>query len=430
MSAKRIAVVGTGITGLSAAWALCRHHDVVVYEREDRLGGHSNTVEIELGGKTVPVDTGFIVYNEVNYPNLTALFRELGVATDDSNMSFAVSARGGRLEWGGDNLGTVFAQKRNLLNPVFLLMLRDIMRFNREAKADMLSGAIAGLSLGAYLESRRYGQSFLKDYLLPMGAAIWSAPIEAMRGFPAESFIRFFDNHALLAGFEGRHAWRTVRGGSREYVSRIKAPFADRVRLSTAVVAVTREADGVRVRDARGGEDKFDEVVIAAHGDEALAMLTDADTTEQAILGSFGYQMNDAWLHADENLMPRRHGVWASWNYMASETPDGIGAVSVSYWMNRLQNIDRQHPVFVSLNPLVEPDPTKVFRRFSYSHPLFDAGAIAAQGSISEIQGRRHTWFGGSYCGFGFHEDGLRAGLEMARALGAPAPWLNHADAA
>jgi predicted NAD/FAD-binding protein len=430
MGKKRIAVVGTGVTGLGAAWALSREHEVIVYERETRLGGHSNTIEVETHGRRIPVDTGFIVYNEVNYPHLTALFRALNVVTEESCMSFSVSARGGRIEWAGDNLGTVFAQKRNALNPVFLVMLRDILRFNREAKADLQSGALAGLTLGAYLDARRYGKGFLRDYLLPMGAAIWSAPLEAMRGFPAESFVRFFDNHALLSGFEGRHLWRTVTGGSREYVARVSAPFAGSVRLGTPVVSVTREAGGVRVRDGLGGEDTFDDVVIAAHGDEALAMLSDADAHERAILGRFTYQMNDAWLHSDERLMPRRRSVWTSWNYLSGETPDGLGAVSVTYWMNRLQNIDRRIPIFVTLNPLQAPDPAKVHRRITYHHPLFDAGAIAAQARLSDIQGRRRTWFCGSYCGHGFHEDGLRAGLEVAAALDAPAPWMRRAAAA
>ena len=427
MAGNRIAVIGTGIAGLGAAWALSRHADIVVYEREARLGGHSNTLEIDAGGRRIPVDTGFIVYNEVNYPNLKALFAHLGVATEASDMSFAVSARGGRVEWAGDSLATVFAQKRNAINPVFLAMLRDILRFNREAKVDLNSGALAGMTLGEYLKARRYGKAFLRDYLLPMGAAIWSAPLDAMRGFPAESFLRFFDNHALLEGFEGRHAWRTVSGGSREYVAKISAPFRDRIRLATPVVSVTRLADGVVVRDARGGEERFDEIVIAAHADQALSMLADADAAERDILGRFGFQPNDAWLHSDPALMPRRRGVWASWNYLSREASDADGAVSVSYWMNRLQNIDRSLPVFVTLNPLKEPDPALVHARISYDHPVFDAGAMEAQGRMDDIQGRRRTWFCGAWTGFGFHEDGLRAGLSVAARLGAPAPWMREA---
>jgi predicted NAD/FAD-binding protein len=263
-----------------------------------------------------------------------------------------------------------------------------------------------------------------------MGGAIWSAPLDSVRSFPAESFVRFFANHALLSGFDGRHAWRTVSGGSRAYVARISAPFADRVRLATPVVGVERGPDGVRVRDARGGEDRFDEVVIAAHGDEALAMLSDADATEQAVLGRFPYQENDAWLHSDPALMPRRTSIWASWNYLSGMRTSGEAAVAVSYWMNRLQGIDPALPLFVTLNPLKEPDPAKVHARMTYHHPLFDAGAIVAQGRLPEIQGRRNTWFCGSYCGYGFHEDGLRAGLEVATALGVRLPWQVQAKQA
>ncbi|RJF89965.1 FAD-dependent oxidoreductase [Oleomonas cavernae] len=422
---RRIAVVGTGIAGLAAAYFLKDRHDVVVYEKDARLGGHANTVTVDYDGAGIAVDTGFIVYNEVNYPELARLFADLGVETDASNMSFSVSAGDGALEWAGDNLRTVFAQKRNLARPRFLGMLRDIARFNRQAAIDLGTGGLGDLSLGDYIARGRYGDAFRRDYLLPMGAAIWSTPAADMMAFPAASFIRFFNNHALLRGLDDRHQWRTVRGGSQRYVNRIAAALGARVRLACPVVAIERDAFGVTLRDAGGHQDRFDEVVLATHGDQALKLLATPTDAERRLLGAFRYAGNHAVLHRDPTLMPRRRAIWSSWNYLSSRADrrDECRTVSLCYWMNRLQNIDHDRPLFVSLNPPRNLREDLVFARFDYEHPMFDAAAIAAQRRLAEIQGANRVWFAGSYCGNGFHEDGLRAAIAVANALDAPPAW-------
>ena len=420
----RVAVIGTGISGLGAAWLLDQAHETVVYEADGRIGGHSNTVDVPnpLTGGTLPVDTGFIVYNHRTYPNLIRLFETLGVETDPSNMSFGVSLGEGELEYASGSPLNLFAQGRNLLRPSHYRMLREILRFHLEASA-LLEFDDRGPTLGEYLDERGFADAFVDRHLLPMGAAIWSATPERIMAFPARSFARFLDNHGLLS-LRSRPRWMTVRGGSRAYVERITAGFADRIRVGHPVVAIERQPTGVRVRDARGGEDVFDQVVVAAHADQALAMLVRPTPAERRVLGSFHYSANEAVLHADPALMPRRRRAWASWNYLAPDfDPDAQTRVSVTYWMNRLQNIDHRVPVFVSLNPTVQPSPQKVFRTFHYDHPQFDTAAERAQGSVPLIQGADRVWFCGSYLGWGFHEDGLASGLAVAEALGAPCPW-------
>ncbi len=420
---QRIAVIGTGISGLSAAWLLRDRHQVTVYEKDNRLGGHANTRVVDYDGAAIPVDTGFIVYNEVNYPHLTRLFASLGVATDESNMSFSVSAGDGRLEWAGESLRTVFAQKRNLARPRFLGMLRDILRFNRDAAADLAAGRLDGLSLGEYLASGGFGEAFRRDYLLPMGAAIWSTPAADMMAFPAASFIRFFANHALLRGLDDRHQWRTVRGGSRAYVETIGRDLGGAVRLSCAAVRIERDAFGATVIDATGNRERYDAVVLATHADQALALLDRPDDGERRILGAFRYTDNLAVLHRDAGQMPRRRAVWSSWNYLTGKGHAG-DTVALTYWMNRLQNIDPARPLFVSLNPFRPIREDLVFATDHYRHPMFDAGAIAAQQALPRIQGRNRVWFAGSYAGNGFHEDGLAAGIATASGLGCPPAWL------
>ncbi|WP_181701850.1 NAD(P)/FAD-dependent oxidoreductase [Chthonobacter albigriseus] len=425
----RIAVIGSGISGNSCAWALASRHDVVLYEKRPRAGGHSATVDVDYDGIHIPVDTGFIVYNELNYPNLVALFQHLDVKTEASDMSFAVSIGNGRTEWAGSSLGTVFAQKRNVASPRFLWMLKEILRFNRSCIADLDAGRLAGLSLGEYLSAGRYGRCFIEDYLVPMGAAIWSTPDAELLDFPAENFIRFFKNHRLVH-FQ-RPTWRTVSRGSREYVDRLLAPLkaAGRVRLGDPVVAVERHPSHVTVRTASGDVDLFDQVVLASHTDQSLAMLTDPSAEERSILSAVRYLPNQVYLHRDVDLMPRRRSVWSSWNYLRRDGYDARGPVAVSYWMNRLQNIPEDKPLFVTLNPTTPPRADLVFGQYEYDHPQFDGAAIAAQKALPTIQGTNRTWYCGAWTGYGFHEDGLASGLDVAEALGGVVPWRKPAQA-
>lgn len=424
----RIAVIGTGIAGNAAAWTLSRRYPVTVYDRELRAGGHSHTVTIDYDGTPIAVDTGFIVYNELNYPELTALYAHLGVETVESCMSFAVSADGGRFEWRGggsdwwETAAGLFAQRSNLFSPSYLGMLRDILTFNRQSVADYAAGRLAGLTLGNYFAQRRFSKRLLTDYLAPMGAAIWSAPAADMLNFPAENFVAFFNNHRLL--HHDRPVWRTVKGGSRRYVEKLTASFRDRIRLGCSVTSIERTAHGVVVHDSLGHHDCFDHVVIAAHSDQALAMLSDADHRERDILGAIGYAPNRVYLHRDTRLMPKRRRAWASWNFLRWQREGTVeNDVAVTYWMNRLQGIDRDKQLFVSLNPPFAPAPELTFGEFTCEHPQYNAAAFAAQKRLSEIQGARHTWFCGAWTGYGFHEDGLRSGLAVGEALGAVAPW-------
>ena len=426
----RIAVIGSGIAGNSAAWALASGspHEIVVYEKEDRPGGHSATVDIDYDGTTIPVDTGFIVYNDLNYPNLTTLFAHLGVATQRSDMGFSVSAQGGRKEWAGRTdamLDGLFARRRNIVSLAHFRMIREMFRFNKAALADYHGNRLGSLTIGEYLAQGGYSPRFRDDYLAPMGAAIWSMPPARLLGFPAASFIAFFENHRLLHW--DRPTWRTVTGGSRTYVEKLTAPFRDRIRLGCGAVAITRDAGGATVKDTAGGSERYDEVVIAAHADQALDLMTDATPVERQILSAIGFRPNDVWLHRDPGLMPRRKAAWSAWNVLVGADPDAD--LALTYWMNALQGIDRDKPVFVTLNPPRQPRPDLVFGRYSYSHPQYDRPAIAAQARLAGIQGRNRLWFAGAWMGYGFHEDGLKAGLTAAEALGARIPWRAQDEA-
>ncbi|MEO7056443.1 MAG: FAD-dependent oxidoreductase [Caldimonas sp.] len=423
-TALSIGVVGSGISGLAAAWLLSKRHRVTLYEADARLGGHSHTVDVTLSGVPVAVDTGFIVYNEPAYPNLTALFAELGVTTKASEMSFAVSLDDGALEYAGGDLRGLFAQRGNLVNLRFWSMLRDLVRFYRNAPLD--AARVGLMPLDDYLDRHGYGRAFREDHLYPMAAAIWSTPASQIGRYPTETFVRFCENHHLLTLGE-RPAWRTVAGGSREYVRRLAAALGSQdVRMSSAALEIRRDA-GAAVVVTAAGPVRHDHVVVAAHADQALRLIAEPSADERRLLGAFAYTRNRAVLHSDPALMPHRRAVWSSWNYASDRRrPDGL---CVTYWMNRLQGIDDALPLFLTLNPIHEPRPGLHHRTEVYEHPLFDTAAIQAQRELWSLQGCRRTWFCGAYFGSGFHEDGLQAGLAVAEAIGGVRrPWSVPAE--
>jgi predicted NAD/FAD-binding protein len=416
-------VIGAGITGLGAAYALRDHADVTLFERDHRLGGHANTVDVTVNGKQIAVDTGFIVYNNRNYPNLTALFEHLDVPTKWSDMSFGFSLGGGAMEYACDSVDKVFAQRRNLLNPRYITMFRDVLRFCKQAPADLGNGSVGTASLGEWIARHGYSEWFRERFILPMGAAIWSTPSRRMMDFPAENFLHFFANHDLYTGLAEAMKWRTVEGGSREYVARIAAQLGERAVTGAEVVSIRRAGPRPILCFADGEEAAFDHVILCGHGPDMRRLVTDADAEEAAVLGAFHVSRNRAVLHSDPRLMPARRKVWSSWNLMSRGEGDDQ-PVAVSYWMNRLQRLDPDCPLFVTLNPHIEPDPALVHAEFDYAHPLYDRAAFDAQTAINAIQGRGGLWYAGAWLGFGFHEDGLRNGLRVAAALGARQPWM------
>jgi len=425
---QRIAVVGSGISGLSAAWLLAKGHAVTLFEQHPALGGHSNTVEAQVDARAVPVDTGFIVYNEVNYPNLVALFAHLGVPTVASDMSFGASLRGGTLEYSGTDLRGLFAQPRNLVRGRFWQMLRDIRRFYREAPGylhDAGEPLPAQVSIGELLARRRYSRPFVEDHLWPMAGAIWSATTRDIRDYPARAFIEFFQNHGLLR-VTGRPQWRTVQGGAREYVRRLRAAMPDTRVIHSAVTRVDRTGTGVTLHTVDGAAHAFDQVVLATHADQALRLLASPSADEVRVLGAFHYSRNRAYLHEDIAWMPRRRAAWSSWNYLDSPAGGEASRLCVTYWMNRLQPLSTARDLFVTLNPERAPAAALTHYETTYEHPQFDARALNAQRHLWTLQGPRRTWFCGAYFGYGFHEDGLQSGLAVAERLGGiarPWPW-------
>jgi len=424
----RVAVIGTGISGLAAALRLSAQHEVVTYDKSARPGGHTHTVDIAVEGITHPVDTGFLVFNDRTYPKLIALLDELSIESAPSDMSFSVSVGPYRREWCGSSLASLFAQPANALRPAFWAMIRDILRFNREATAlalglttpghDPLASTRLDEPLIRFLDRSGYSQAFRDEYLLPMAAAIWSCPMRTMQQFPLGTFVRFFHNHGLLA-IGNRPQWMTVPGGARRYVERILERLPD-VRLGQAVEGVGR-TPGARYPlavTAGAQTEGFDHVVLACHSDESLALLRDPEPDMRAVLEAIRYQPNKAWLHTDTRLMPARRKAWAAWNYLSDGKPESP-EVSVTYWLNRLQPLPFETPVLVSLNPIVEPDPTQVIRTIDYAHPVFDLPAGRAQRRLPALQGRNGLWLAGAWTGYGFHEDGLASGLAVAEAINA-----------
>jgi len=403
----KIAVIGSGIAGNVAAWHLNRAHDITMFEAGAHVGGHTHTHEVEQAGQRYNVDTGFIVFNDWTYPNFIRLLDELGVASQPSAMSFSVRAEPSGLEYNGTSLDTLFAQRRNLLRPSFWRMIRDILRFNREAPA-LLTDAGDDPSLGDYLAKQRYSHEFIDHYIIPMGAAIWSTDPTTLQRFPARFFVRFFYNHGMLS-VDQRPQWRVIRGGSARYVERLTAPFRDRIRLNTPVEWIRRLPDRVLVK-ARGLEtERFDAVFMACHSDQALGLLADPSPLEQDVLGAIPYQENEAVLHTDTRLLPRSRRAWAAWNYHV--LPEARERVALTYNMNILQSLEAPTPFLVTLNHSDAIDPARIIKRVSYHHPLFTPAGVAAQARHTEVNGPLHTYYCGAYWRNGFHEDGVVSAL-------------------
>lgn len=413
----KIAIIGSGISGLGAAYLLNPQHDITVYEKNDVVGGHSRTITLGIDGKDVPVDTGFIVFNKRNYPLLTGLFDHLGVSIDKSDMSFGVSVENGAIEYGSKGM---FAQKRNLLRPKFWGMIFDILRFNRNALR--MIGGYPDITLRDFLDRMKMGDWFRRYYLQAMGAAIWSCSVETILDFPAQTFLNFFKNHGLLT-VNDHPQWYTVNGGSRSYIQKLTQGFTDRIRVASPVVAVKRFSGYVMVEEASGHKQDYDHVIFACHADQALAMLTDATAEEQEILGSFSYQPNHVVVHGDTSFMPRHKDAWASWVYLSQNARDQQPVVSLSYWMNNLQQLNTDQPVIITLNPQRQPKPELVYDRHDFSHPVFTLRATNAQRDIEKIQNKNRTSFCGAYQRYGFHEDGLLSAVNVAKELGAGIPW-------
>ncbi|MBD3169791.1 MAG: NAD(P)-binding protein [candidate division Zixibacteria bacterium] len=411
---QKIAVVGTGISGLTASYLLSRRHDITVFEANDYIGGHTHTVDVQSSEGTYAIDTGFIVFNDRTYPNFQKILNQLGVAYQKSSMSFSVRDDRTGLEYNGTSVNKLFAQRRNLINSAFYRMLFDILRFNKRARA-LLEEKNETLTLGEFIEQSRLSAGLREQYLIPMGAAVWSANPESMRDFPALYFIRFFENHGLL-GFGNRPRWLVIKGGSREYVKAITKTFAGRIRLSTPVRSIRRHDDYVEVYSDDNEPERFDLIVLACHSDQALKMLADPSEEEQDILGAIGYQPNDTVLHTDTSILPRKKLAWGSWNYLVPLRQQQ--RVAVTYYMNHLQSLRAKNDYCVTLNYTPNINRDEILREFEYHHPVYTIKGIEAQRRRDEICGQRRTFYAGAYWGFGFHEDGVRSALHACEKLG------------
>ena len=411
---RRIAVVGSGISGLTAAWLLHPDHRVTLFEANDYIGGHTHTLDVEQDGRLYSVDTGFIVFNEPNYPRFTRLLRRLGVASRPTRMSFSVKCGRTGLEYASTPLTSLFAQRRNALRPSFHRMLADILRFNREAP-ELLRDPDDATTLGDYLADNRYSRGFIEHHIIPLGSALWSALPDRMYGFPARYFVRFFANHGFLR-VRGRTPWRVIEGGSRRYVEALIRPFRERIRTDCPVASVRRTARGVEVRPRTGEPELFDEAVLAVHSDQALRLLAEPTPAERQVLGALPYQANDVALHTDPSLLPERRRAWAGWNYFIP--PDKGIPATVTYHMNALQGLESRLPFCVSLNRTAEIAPERIIARMTYHHPVHSPASVAAQKQRQRIDGSDRIHFCGAWWGFGFHEDGVASALEVARRFG------------
>lgn len=414
----KIAVIGSGISGMAAAYMLKRNNDVTLYEKNQTLGGHSRTIELNLPDGNVPVDTGFIVYNEKNYPHLTALFKHLGVATQKSDMSFGVSIDSGWLEYSSKGM---FAQKRNLFRPQFWGMVSDILRFNQQALQAV--GPDEKISLRQLLDRMNMREAFCKYYLQAMGAAIWSCSIETILDFPARTFLKFFENHGLLT-VNGHPQWYTVTGGSREYIKKLTAPYQNSMLLNCGVVSVKSDGKMIAVTDTQGQTKTYNRVIFACHADQALKMLDEPTPEQRQVLSAFTYQKNRVIVHSDLSFMPNRKKCWASWVYLSESQQDHKPVVSLSYWMNNLQNLKTSTQVIVTLNPERRPAPDKIYDEVEFEHPVFTQQAIDAQAQIKRIQGQQNMYFCGAYQRYGFHEDGLLSAVQVVELLGEKPQWV------
>lgn len=417
---KKIAIIGTGIAGMASGHLLHPSYDLTIYEKNNYVGGHSNTVDVTEDGQSIPIDTGFIVYNEVTYPELTQLFKRLKVPTQESSMSFSVQAVPPGLEFCGSGISGLFAQRRNILNPRFWSLLKQINRFNQQAPEVLEKNEYETVSLEDYTREKAFTRDLLDLYLLPMSSAVWSTPSDQMLTFPIVTLVRFFKNHGFL-GLNTQHAWRTVTGGSRAYCRLIAERFKSRIRLQKAAVSVRRATDSVTVTDANGASEQYDAVVLASHADESLRLLSDPTSEESSLLGAFVYQKNVATLHTDSSVMPQTRSAWSSWNYRTAPAPDGTAKPSTIYWMNSLQRVSKKQNYFVSINDPGWVHPDSILHTISYEHPIYTAATIAAQKQLPSLNTGR-TFFCGSYFRYGFHEDALVSAIQAVDALKTAVP--------